>query len=676
MIEVNDIPLFSFVILGDTHITDDESKSVDAHTTRTVTGKFDALLDKIAALDPAFVIHLGDITHPGPMSGDYAKAAREFFDMSARIGRPWHLVPGNHDIGEKLHRALPEIDESLTISECSIAQYQQHFGPQYHSFEHNNCAFILINALLINSGLPDETEQWDWLEETLSASAGKRIFVCSHYPMFLTAEHEATHYDNIDQPGRTRLAALMRSHGVEGFYSGHVHNFFYNRLGEMHHFTLPSTSIMRHDYLEFFRTAPESREMGRYDPAKTGFFWIDVYENGHVPHLIRQSAPDTRRTHTWRDTGAMPVMDLRVPWCERQDVACPWGAEIFERKRVRSDYPLSALWEMGIRDLRIPVSDLEEPETETRVRDLAALGHRFTVVMFGMPDARRVALLESNVAAIQGIEIVAIQQLMSAHSGALASLRDRLGRPVYLNPVHTEVQGYTSTHGVRIDCPADIEWLSSEAALRRAVDGFVVGVSKHTHPLDGLQLARDIVGAYRTRFALHVQNVGMYRTTAPTDRAARCHELNRVAEAAMIARANPDIPVLLDNFVELDRGYFHCFGLVDRLYNPQAGSRILTSLDAVLPAMSSALVGYRWDGMRVLAAQSDSDKSVMLLLPGTGLSPDSDAEDLPPGHADLNGLFLDLVSGAEHRGSLSEFPTGKADAVGNPILFKPEVDPA
>jgi len=672
MSDDTDKPLFSFVILGDTHITDEEGKSVDCHTTRKVAGKFDAVLDKVVALDPAFVIHLGDVTHPGPWSDDYADAAREFFDMTARIGRPWHLVPGNHDIGEKLHRALPKLDETLSISERTIALYEQHFGPQYHSFEHEGCAFVLLNTLLLNSGLPSEDAQWAWLEKTLSAHAGQRIFVCSHYPMFLTAEDESDHYDNIAQPGRARLAALMRAHCVEGFYSGHVHNFFYNRLDQTHHFTLPSTSIMRHDYLEMFRTPPENREMGRYDPAKTGFFWIDVYKTGHVPHLIRQSAPDTRHTHTWRNSGAMPVLDLRVPWCERHDVASPWGAEIFERKRVRSDYPLSALWEMGIQDLRIPVSDIEDPETAARVRDLATLGHRFTVVMFGMPDADRQAVLEQNVTAIHCLEIVEIQHLIGAQCGELAAMRDRIGRPIYLNHAHTEVQGYTSSYGLRPAHQGDRDWLVDQAALRGAVDGFVIGASNDTHPLDALRAAQDIAVASQTRFALHIQTVGMYRTTAPSDQAAQCHELNRVAEAAMMARAHPDIPILLDNFVQLERGYFHCFGLVDRLYNPQAGSRILTTLDSVLPDRLPALAAYRSDGLRILAAHGDSVSAVILILPDTGHVPASDAQDLPTEHADLIGQFLDLASGAEHRGRLRDFLTDTAKATRPPVLFQPE----
>jgi len=253
-------PLFSFVILTDTHITYESGISVDLQTTRTVSAKFDALLDKIEELSPEFVIHLGDISHPSPMEEDYGDAAKAFFEQASRIGRPWHLAPGNHDIGEKLHRALPNLDSRISISERYIEQFEEYYGPHFHSFEHKGCVFILVNALLFNSGLPAEQEQWNWLEDLMATQANKRFFLCSHYPLFLSDEDEPGHSDNIDQPARARLTGLMRTYNVEACSTGHVHNFFYNRIEGAHLLPLPSPSIMRHDYPPLFRSPPDSPE--------------------------------------------------------------------------------------------------------------------------------------------------------------------------------------------------------------------------------------------------------------------------------------------------------------------------------------------------------------------------------------------------------------------------------
>ena len=45
----------------------------------------------------------------------------------------------------------------------------------------------------------------------------------------------------------------------------------------------------------------------------------------------------------------------------------PSGAvDEFRRKIARNDYPIMAIWEMGIRGLRVPIQDLEDEKTRTR----------------------------------------------------------------------------------------------------------------------------------------------------------------------------------------------------------------------------------------------------------------------------------------------------------------------
>ena len=354
---------------------------------------YDDLIARVNAMNPEFVVHLGDITDPVPVSPEFDDSAQVFHKASEVFSMPYYLVPGNHDVGEKIHPALPKINDEVSITKHAIDQYEQHFGRQRYSFEHGGCLFLVINTMLLNSGLEEEQEQWDWLEKTLHDNVGKRVFVFAHYPLYLSARDEPDFYDNIDEPARARLIELLEHYKVEGYYAGHVHNFFYNYLNGMHQFVLPSTGIIRTDYMEFFRTPP-TREMGSFDPAKLGFFWVDVYADRHVPYLIRASDELPYRTHSWNSNGSSVTVDLRIPWCDEVDIPTPWGLEIFERKHVRNDYPLAALWEMGIKDCRIPISDLLNPRVSDRVKQLSALGHRFTVVMFGPPnEARRAALV-------------------------------------------------------------------------------------------------------------------------------------------------------------------------------------------------------------------------------------------------------------------------------------------
>jgi 3',5'-cyclic AMP phosphodiesterase CpdA len=664
-------PLFSFAIIADTHITDEEGKAIDGshQTGKKAASMYCDLVERVNSMEPAFVVHLGDITHPIPISPDYGETALAFHKASEIFSMPYYVVPGNHDVGEKIFPALPKLDEKITITQRNIGLYEQHFGRQRFSFQHQECLFIVINSMLINSGLEEEKAQWDWLEQTLQDHAGNRAFVFSHYPLYLSAMDELANYDNVDEPGRSRMLDLLRQFNVEGFYAGHVHNFFYNYLDGMHQFVLPSTSIVRHDYLEFFRSTP-AREIGRFDTAKTGFFWVDVFHEGHVPHLVRTNGEYRHITHSWRNHGGSLTMDLRMPWCDEADISTPWGVEIFERKLVRNDYPLSALWEMGIRNFRIPISDIMDARVSTRVAELIGLGHKFTVVMFGMPNEDRCAALASHGSGIKAIEVVALFSEWQGLIEPLAKLRELSDYQIYLNPVRPEVQGWTSHHGLHTDLAEEIDWVLGLPDMNRAVDGFVFGVRQDVRPYDGFEAARGSLGDTDYQIILHVPCVGFDGTSAPTDDASRMHELTRVAEAALLARVNPDVSVIVDNFVKLDRGYFNCRGLVDRLYNPQDGSRVLSSLDFLLPRHLTNPSIYETKQHRIVLTESDTGQ-VLLIVANNETASTEPYDHFSDKVLNQQGTLVDLVTGEESDMSYRALSAKIADGGGpqSPMLL-------
>ncbi len=647
MIGDTDRPLFSFVIIADTHITDEEGRViVDSYQTgNNVASVYCDLIERVSSMEPAFVVHLGDITHPTPNSPDYGGTALAFHKASETFSMPYYLVPGNHDVGEKIFPASPISDQKISITKYNINLYEQHFGRQRFHFQHQECLFIVINSMLINSGLEEEQEQWDWLEQTLRNHAGDRAFVFSHYPLYLSTMDEPAHYDNIDEPGRSRMLDLLQQYNVEGFYAGHVHNFFYNHLEGMHQFVLPSTSIVRHDYLEFFRTTA-NRKKGRFDTAKTGFFWVDVFADGHVPHLVRTNGEHRYKTHSWRDHGGSLTMDLRMPWCDEADISTPWGVEIFERKLVRNDYPLSALWEMGIRNFRISISDIMDARLSTRVAELMGLGHKFTVVMFGMPSKDRRTALASHGAGITAIEVVALFSDWQSLIEPLAKLQELSDYQIYLNPVRPEVQGWTSHHGLHTDLTEEIDWALSLPDLNRAVDGFVFGVRQDVRPYDGFEAVESSLNGTDYQLILHVPCVGFNPICAPTDEASRIHELNRVAEAALLARVNPSVSVVVDNFVQLDRGYFNCHGLVDRLYNPQDGSRVLSSLGSLLPRHLTNPSIYQTRQHRIVLTECDTGQ-VLLIVANNETVPTGPDDQLSNKVFNQQGKLVNLVTGEE-----------------------------
>ncbi len=667
----NDRPLFSFAIVADSHLTENEKLSFgggDAYGSK-LAATYDDLVARINAMKPEFVVHLGDITDPVPVSPKFDDSAQIFHKASDVFSMPYYLVPGNHDVGEKIHPALPKINDEVSITKRAIEQYEQHFGRQRYSFEHGGCLFLVINTMLFNSKLEEEQEQWDWLENTLQDNADKRMFVFAHYPLYLSARDEPDFYDNIDQPARGRVIDLLEHYKVEGYYAGHVHNFFYNNLNGVHQFVLPSTGIIRTDYMEFFRTPP-TREMGSFDPDKLGFFWVDVYADRHVPYLIRASDVQPHRTHSWNSDGSSVTIDLRMPWCDEVDIPSAWGIEIFERKHVRNDYPLAALWEMGVTDLRIPIFDLLNPRISSRVKQLSALGHRFTVVMFGPPNPARLAALVDHSEGIKAIEVVALFDQWPEFAAPLKELRQGSDFEVYLLAVRPEVEGWTTHHGMHVDLTDEVDWVLSQPDLTDAVDGFVFGIRRDMSPIEGYEAVRQCLFGTNYKALLHVPCVDMFWAATSNDEVAEKNELSRVAEATLLARANPNLSVVIDNFVELDRGYCSCWGLVDRLYNPKDGSRVVTILNTLLPQRLQNLTSQETTGGRVFSAQCDKGMA-MLILPKSCPASVEFNDCFPDGIAHRQGTLVDLDSGAEMAATLREVIAKRAEeeTPQSPALF-------
>ena len=362
--------LFTFAVIADTHITEAEATAVsgfDIDTVKLGSARSRYVVEQLNTLKPDFVVHLGDITHPAPGTPAYEDSADRFHRVYENLDCPLYLVAGNHDIGEKAFPGQPlaQQEAQRTVNDDMIAEYESQFQAQYYSFEHQDCLFVIINGMIVNSGLACEEAQRQWLEALLKENHGRRVFMFSHYPPYLSRPDECEHYDATDEPGRSWLLGLFERYEVEGYYAGHVHNFFFNRHGPTNCYVLPSTSFLRHDYHELYRVAPGMRQ-GRHDAAKLGYVMVDVHGQGHLNHSVRTYGKGIEVGETAPDIGnQLPAVHglqpdrhgiglyLRQPWCDSADIPTPWALDAFRRKRIRNDYPLMALWEMGVRDLEL-----------------------------------------------------------------------------------------------------------------------------------------------------------------------------------------------------------------------------------------------------------------------------------------------------------------------------------
>ena len=109
-----------------------------------------------------------------------------------------------------------------------------------------------------------------------------------NHPVFLCTPDEPEHYDNINQPGRDWLLGLLAQHDVEAMFSGHAHNFWYDRIGTTDYYLAPATSFVRQDFSELQRSPPpDGSEHGRNDYAKLGYFIVRIFEKGNTVQFVR-----------------------------------------------------------------------------------------------------------------------------------------------------------------------------------------------------------------------------------------------------------------------------------------------------------------------------------------------------------------------------------------------------
>ncbi len=208
-----------FAHISDTHI---EPDGVDR------SRRLAAVLAEIQAGDYDFVIHTGDL-----MNEPSARAAQAFQAACSPLRAPLYLVAGNHDV---YNPPMGEIEAPwwarLEVTSELQAQYEAWFGPAWYAASCRGLHLLGLNSLILNSGLPEEAEQWAWLEKTLAELGGRdeKIVLFTHLPLFIDEPDEeldgrdfANRYLLMAPPGRDRLLGLIRQHRLTAVLSGHLH---------------------------------------------------------------------------------------------------------------------------------------------------------------------------------------------------------------------------------------------------------------------------------------------------------------------------------------------------------------------------------------------------------------------------------------------------------------------
>ncbi len=622
----------TFAVIGDTHVKPESGdQSAPWKVNEAATARARWISREIERYRPDFIVHLGDLVHPVPELSTFGEAV----DLTRRIFQQFHnrlhVIPGNHDIGDKPNRAMP----AKMVRDEWIELHEQNFGPSFFSFDRDNCRFIFINDPVLNSKSPIEARQRVWLEQTLASAGSQRIFMFMHYPLFVLDPHEPSNYDNIDEPARSDILGLIRKHKVEAVFAGHVHNIFYNRIEGTEFYVMPATSFVRQDYSEFFRT-DAIHENGRNDAEKLGFSIVEVHDDGHVVHYLRSYGETLEPAQAGssiavrsaalqlpnpKKPGGVPFgVFLRHPWAEITALPNNGPMDEFLRKEARNDYHLAALWRMGLRHARVPLSDLLDERIGARMADLVAIGHRFTVFGFGIPEGNTLDLIVQRRGLFQRYECVLPADEIGRDATKVAEFRRALGRPVLVSPIATSaaekkigsrIELFVS-HGYRPNQLGEIEKLL--ASLQPGeIDHLVVRIGLST---DMMETAKELAAWQERsgcRLDLHLRVAADNPATNVVDDAAI---LNGVVAFYLASLAYPGLSMMLDTFMDIDRGYFVRHGLVDRRCNLRPAGLAVEAMAAYCQGPAVVTPVQITGGAAFICKMAD--RAALFLLPQGG----------------------------------------------------------
>jgi 3',5'-cyclic AMP phosphodiesterase CpdA len=597
--------LFTFAVLTDSHLNAEEGISTSPYrANRLADARLRWAVAAVAARDPAFTVHLGDMGNPLPGLSGYAGAADRFREMVRPLSSPLHLVPGNHCVGDKPTGWVPV----PRVSADSLAAFEKHYGPQFHSFDHGPCHFVAFNSLLFNSPLEAAREQQAWLERDLAEAEreGRRLWLLMHYPAFVVARDEPGSYDNLDEPGRSWLLDLIARHPIEAVLSGHVHSYFYNRFGGADLYTLPATSFVRHDYGELFSVAPQGLEGGRDDREKLGYGLVEVRERGHRVQVIRTRGATLAPGERFEPcpilepapaSAERPVaLEMRENWLRLQTLRPNNSISPFTRRRARNDWAVLALEEMGVRRIRLALRELEADDVRRRVTTLRKRGYEFQAYSYGRPGAAEHELVERDWDLLAGWELV----LQLGEVDSVVAKLAALDLPCFLSELRdvdrSQVDDanvrHEANYGFQVHEPGKVEALCAAASVCKAFAGLVFRLRRRGEPRiapwEGIREISRLGRESGLRHQAHIVFAGNLTAERLVDDLATA---NRVAEATLAAAAAGNVDLCLDTFEDVDRGYFVSHGLVDRRYNPRLAARVLRHLNAALARFGSGGIG-------------------------------------------------------------------------------------
>lgn len=665
------------VVLSDTHyLLHPELQGGEWKSILEFPSRAERALQLAGALEADFVVHLGDVTHEYPDTGEAVASRRGAQAQFAEYGLKPYVAAGNMDVGDKPDLTSP----ANWVSPETLAGWDAIFGRSWFSFDEHGIHGVVLNSCIMEGPLPEASQQRAWAEADLAAHRGERIFLFMHHPPFFVDPDERAYgmYNSLDELARAWLLGLIREHRVELVFAGHTHFVAINHLDGTRFFAAPSTTTSRAGLPEAFTVLPP--DLGRSDLPKLGFYLVRETEDAAAMTGDRPRGPSVQLIRTGEAAPVRPALDPADP---RRLVLTPpsrdlphsrlgvvathplghmtpgptiWPSVV--RQRVRNDWSPMALLELGARRLRVPESDLSDESERCRLPVFRAEGLAVTASWLWSPRVDLPSAVKAHAALLDEVEVL--------HPGAalpeaacLAQLRAlrETGLPITLStavretPIPPQYHGRTRI-GFRVAELAELNaWLARHDCR---VDRVVCRLS----PRDpAWQAARQIaqlgplasIGAVDLALDLPDQRAEAHAPLA--------------AEALFAAASMPDGRLWLAPLMDLDRSFDTAHGLLDRLSNPRPVFTALRLLSAALFTGASARSYTPLDspGEGILGL-ADQERRLWLCEPGVPLDAAALALELSGGVR-----VFHLTEGTSEEASVTEIEQARKRSAG-PVL--------
>ncbi|CAN5265027.1 metallophosphoesterase [soil metagenome] len=188
-------------------------------------------------LQPAFVVHSGDVSILNPDSVEDRAASHELLKL---IEAPLRVLPGNHDVGEPGENPWA----GFNATSARTTAFTDVFGEDHWVEIIGDYAIVGFNSEILDTGIPEEQAQWEWLE-TVAGQVGERpTLVFCHKAFWPPLPGEFDHPTTLPAASLDRLMDVFGHLNVKIFGSGHLHHYQLGRHDSAITVTAPSTAFL------------------------------------------------------------------------------------------------------------------------------------------------------------------------------------------------------------------------------------------------------------------------------------------------------------------------------------------------------------------------------------------------------------------------------------------------